>query len=139
MPAKKKSKAFYRKQGKRSRDKGKRYERDCAKALLPVFPECRRLFGQARKGHDAPDIGNTPFWIECGYGATTVIRTKLMQGMRDTSLCEDPRYKNKMVLAMTCTAKGEHIVSMERSQFLQLLEAVEAAWVILEKPLRSLK
>jgi hypothetical protein len=133
----KKTKQHYQKQGKRSRDKGKRYERDCAKALLRLYPECRRLFGQARKGHDAPDLGNTPFWVECGYGSTTVVRAKLLQGLKDTALCEDPRYRNKPVLAMTCTQKGEHIVSMERSQFIELLEKMNEMeaqlWELIER------
>lgn len=103
------------------------------KALRAVYPNCRRLFGQARKGCDAPDVGGTPFWVECGYGSTTVIRSKLLQGLRDTADCEDPRYMNKPVIAMTCTSKGEHIVSMRRDQFIELIKSVEAAWKIIEE------
>lgn len=133
MASKKKSKKHYQKQGKKNREKGKRYERNCAKALKEVFPNARRLFGQARKGCDAPDIGGTPYWIECGAGGTTMIQDKLRQGLRDTTACEDPRYTKKIPIAMTRTSRDEHIVSMYRDDFITLMKRLEAAWEILER------
>lgn len=118
--------------GRSSRNRGKDYERNCAKALLEVYPLARRLYGQSRKGSDAPDVGGTPFWIECGTGSTQAIRKKLLQGLHDTATSEDPRWKDKPVLTMIRTKSDEHLVTMERGQFIKLLGQLEAAWKILE-------
>ena len=119
--------------GRSNRSRGKAYERDVARALLDVYPLARRLYGQSRKGADAPDVGGTPFWIECGTGGTIAIRKKLAQALRDAATSEDPRWANKMSLVFTRSANGEHIVSMQRAQFIDLLKQIEAAWKILEE------
>ncbi len=125
-------KAELRRRGRSSRNRGKDYERNCAKALQAVYPTAARLFGQARRGSDAPDVGNTPFWIECGTGSTQAIRAKLNQGLRDSATSENLRYVNKPVLAMIRTANGEHIVAMKRSEFIDLLAKIELAMTIIE-------
>lgn len=113
--------------GRRNRRKGKSYERDVANALKPIYPDARRLYGQSRKGHDAPDVGGTPFWIEAGSGTTIEVHNKLQQGLRDTALCRDKNYMNAPVLACVKHVKrGLDMVTMERSQFLELLAELES-------------
>ena len=65
--------------GRRNRKKGVEFERSVANAFKPVFPKARRLFGQSREGDEVPDVGGTPFWIECAKGSTNAIHEKLDQ------------------------------------------------------------
>lgn len=132
MARKKVSKKELQKRGRSSRNRGKDYERNCANCLKEVYPKAARLYGQSRKGSDAPDVGGTPFWVECGTGSTIAIRNKLKQALRDSSESEDTRYAGKPALVFVRTANNEHIVSMERSQFMQLLSVVEKAFEIVE-------
>ena len=51
--------------GRSQREKGKRWEREVAEMMRPIFPEAHRGW-QARAGSDAPDVVKCgPFWPEC--------------------------------------------------------------------------
>lgn len=112
--------------GRTNRRKGKTYERETANALKAVWPAARRLYGQSRKGADAPDVGGTPFWVECGAGGTIAIRDKVLQALRDSAASEDPRYAGRLCVVFTRTVKNEHLVTMTRDHFLQLMSGLVA-------------
>jgi hypothetical protein len=133
MAVKKATKAELSRRGRSNRNRGKCFERDVANALKEVYPLARRLYGQSRKGADAPDVGGTPFWVECGTGGTVAIREKLAQALRDSAASEDPRWTNKPAAVFTRSRDGERIVSMRQDQFINLLKQIESAWKILEE------
>lgn len=64
-----------------SRTKGKVYEQEIARVLRVVYPGARRSYGQARRGHDEPDVVGTPWWVECCHGKAPNIRAKYMQAI----------------------------------------------------------
>jgi hypothetical protein len=67
MTGKRKLRTKAAKTGRRSRDKGGRYEREIAEALRPLFPRAVRGVGQARASGEIPDVKGTPFWTECKH------------------------------------------------------------------------
>ena len=68
--------------GRRSRNKGKRWEQDVARMMREIFPksdEIRRGW-QSREGDDEPDVVGIPeFWIECKRQKRTNFRAALRQ------------------------------------------------------------
>jgi Holliday junction resolvase len=56
-----------------SKQKGNRWERECAKFLQRWWPEARRqTYDQSRRGNEQPDVMGTPFWVECkAYNGAT--------------------------------------------------------------------
>lgn len=64
--------------GRKSRTKGKVFERTVATMLREAGVECKRGW-QARSGSDACDIEGTPWWIECGTGRAVDPLAKLEQ------------------------------------------------------------
>lgn len=73
--------------GKRSRDKGKRGEREAAKALSDLTGiSWRRAVGQSASGSDAPDVERADdvslLWIEVKRGKQPAIRPALRQAIR---------------------------------------------------------
>lgn len=69
--------------GRRSRQKGKRGEREACEALLDVLPGLQRQFGQSRKANEACDIDgpNNPFWIEVKRQKVPNIRAAYQQAI----------------------------------------------------------
>ena len=53
--------------GRRSRTKGKVWEREVANLLKEFWPDARRGW-QSRAGDDEADVEDTPFWVECKIG-----------------------------------------------------------------------
>lgn len=113
--------------GHKAREVGIRYEREVALALRPLYGGARRLFGQARDGDEAPDVGGTPFWVEVGKGSTVQIHQKLRQGLSDSSTSPSREYGGLPVLVFAKSKLVDlHMVAMERSQFLALLQELES-------------
>lgn len=58
--------------GLRSRNAGKRFERECAKLLQPYYPVIRMAQVAQDRATPVPDIDcpTCPWWIECGYTST---------------------------------------------------------------------
>lgn len=57
----------HKKIGRRSKRKGKTYERFVAESFRPLYPKAIRGIGQARAAGEVPDVKGTPFWIECKH------------------------------------------------------------------------
>ncbi len=111
--------------GKKNRADGKRFEQETARALRRVFPDAKRLFGQSRDGNEVPDLGGTPFWIECGRGSTVSIQKKIQQGMRDSANSPSVEYEFAPVVVVVRNPKTKITsVTMELEEFIDLLEQV---------------
>lgn len=78
------------KRGRRSRTKGKVWERAVAAMLRPIFGDDEVKRGwQSRAGNEQCDVEGTPFWIECKCGTTVDMRAAMRQAMRDAD-CRPP-------------------------------------------------
>jgi len=109
--------------GRRSREKGTTFERKVAQALRRIWPEAKRLFGQAREGNEVPDIGGTQFWIECAKGSTRAIHDKLRQGLKDSASSPSQEYRGAPVVVVSHHGGvGETMVTMRLEDFLELFE-----------------
>ena len=70
--------------GKRSRNKGKRGEREACDVMRPLFPDVRRRAMQSRGGSEGADLDGTPGWhVEVGVGARVSPLEKLRQAVED--------------------------------------------------------
>ncbi|KKN25513.1 hypothetical protein LCGC14_0884010 [marine sediment metagenome] len=108
--------------GKKNRSDGKRFEQETARALRRVFPDAKRLFGQSRDGNEVPDLGGTPYWIECGRGSTISIQTKLKQGTRDSANSPSVEYAFAPVVVVVRNPKTKVTsVTMTLEEFIDLL------------------
>jgi hypothetical protein len=76
--------------GRKSKTKGKVFERTIATMLREAGIPCKRGW-QARDGADAADIEGTPWRIECGCGSSVNRLGKLAQCERDARDAGDPR------------------------------------------------
>jgi len=101
--------------------KGKSFEREVANLFKTVYPEARRSFGQARSGAESPDVVGTPFWIECGKGSTIKIHEKLAQGLHDTAICPVEGWRNRRVLAVTKSVRGQLMITTTAEVLLPIL------------------
>lgn len=98
--------------GRLSRNKGKRFEQLIARLLRPFWGTWRGA-RQSRRGDDAADVENSPFWIECSHGAAPSIPGKWRQATRATD--------GRPVLVVTRRNRGPILVTMEIQQFQRLL------------------
>ncbi len=76
--------------GRRSKAKGKEFERTVATMLRRCGVDCRRGW-QARSGSDACDVEGTDWWIECGTGRAVNPVAKLEQAEGAALAAGDPR------------------------------------------------
>lgn len=107
--------------GRRNRQKGVDFERKIANALKAAFPKAKRLFGQSREGDEVPDVGGTPFWIECAKGSTNAIHDKLRQGLAASASSPSAEYAHAPVLVVSQHGgTGETMVTMRLIDFVDL-------------------
>ena len=98
-----------------SKQKGNRWERECAKFLQRWWPEARRqTYDQSRKGNEQPDVMGTPFWVECkAYKKVTQgLVTKWIEKMKSDNTQDLP-----MILFIRDTAKRETTICLIRKPF----------------------
>lgn len=108
--------------GRRNRAKGVEFERRVANAFKALYPKARRLFGQSREGDEVPDVGGTPFWIECAKGSTNAIHEKLVQGLAASSTSPSEEYAKRPVVVVSHHAgRQQTMVTMRLDDFLALL------------------
>jgi len=70
--------------GRKSRNKGKRWEQDVARTMREIFGDQVRRGWQSREGSDAPDVDGVPrFWIECKRQIRTNIKAALLQAKNE--------------------------------------------------------
>lgn len=103
--------------GKRSRDKGKRGEREVAALFAAATPGdgVARGLGQARAGAEAPDVTSSAFWIEVKRQKKPNIRAALAQAVADCG----PR--PLWPVAVTRDDRGSWRVTLELTDFLDLV------------------
>jgi len=76
----KRSPAELSRTGKRSRRKGKVFEREVAAEYRAIYGESIKRGWQAREGHDAPDVENVPdLWVEAKHHQRVNYRAALEQ------------------------------------------------------------
>lgn len=70
--------------GRRSKRKGKTWERELAAMLRPVFGERVARGFQTRSGRDGCDVEGTPYWLEAKHGKLVNVRAALRQALEAT-------------------------------------------------------
>ena len=118
--------------GKWSRGSGQRHERKIANLMKPLFPDAKRGL-QSRGGTaEAPDVTNTPFFIECKHRASPNILAALNQA--DLARYEVTEKGTKQVdfrppVAITnrknCKYNHGDVVTMRFADWLELVERAE--------------
>tara|TARA_Y100001963_G_scaffold93365_4_gene128518 strand:- start:3472 stop:3819 length:348 start_codon:yes stop_codon:yes gene_type:complete len=113
--------------GRRSRTKGKAWEREVAQLLRRFWVDARRGF-QSRAGDDEADVEDTPFWVECKVGQ----RPNVFKAFDQAELASDGR---PVLIAIKRNAPNSHqdpscFMAMRIENFLDLLEAAvgEGGW-----------
>lgn len=107
--------------GKKNRKTGTDFERKIAVKLREVWPGARREFGQAREGNEVPDLGGTPYWIECSKGATRNIHEKLSQAIVAAQTTPSTVYKDLSPVVISYHAnRGLTMVTMTLDDWLQI-------------------
>jgi hypothetical protein len=109
---------------RRAQQKGTTFEREVANAFKPLFPKAQRMFGQSREGNEMPDVGGTPFWIECAKGSTNAIHDKLRQGLEASSTSEGPSRGKPVVVVSHHGGTTETMATMRLADFLEVLDAL---------------
>lgn len=97
--------------GRRSRTKGRVFERLVAKLLRAVWPEAKRGF-QSRSGREAPDVDGTDLWIETKHGARVNIRAAMRQALAATD--------GRPVVVVSREDRGEVLVTMRFEDWLRV-------------------
>jgi hypothetical protein len=95
--------------GRRSRTKGRVFERLVAKMLRAVWPEAKRGF-QSRSGRDAPDVDGCPLWVETKHGARVNVRAAMRQALASTD--------GRPVVVVSREDRGEVLVTMRFEEWL---------------------
>lgn len=112
--------------GRKNRETGVKFERAIAKKLRVLWPGARREHGQARDGNEVPDVGGTPFWVECSDGATRQIYAKLCQAIEDAKTTPNMIYQGKTPLVISHhKARGLTMVTMTLDDWVRLLREIE--------------
>lgn len=114
---------------KKSRDKGKRGEREACEVLRPIFPDVKRTAMQSRGGGEQPDLANTPgWWVEVGIGQANPA-TKWEQASADSRhdpLCYAVGHTAECPLhdpiALTRRDRGAWLVTMSLADFRRLID-----------------
>lgn len=95
--------------GRRSRTKGRVFERAVAKLLRAIWPDAKRGF-QSRSGRDAPDVDGTPFHFECKHGARVNVRAAMRQALAATD--------GRPVVVVSREDRGDILVTMRMADWL---------------------
>lgn len=107
--------------GKKSRDKGARFELFLEKALKVCFPDARRMGGSQARDPKYADVEGTPFRIEAKHWAKLTyknLRDALEQAESNGQEFGDDR----IPIAITKIDGTKPIVSMTLRRFLQMIE-----------------
>ena len=103
--------------GKRSRNKGHNWERECATLLKPIFPSAKRKLEyqvEEAKGYDLENTG--PFLIQCKRGKKYCSISKI-----DEPQCEE----NQMPMLITKGDRLKPVVAMYLEDFIHWTTKVQ--------------
>lgn len=104
--------------GKRSRTKGKTWERAVAALLRPVFgAEVARGF-QSRSGRDGCDVEGTAYWVEAKHGKLVNVRAAIRQALAATD--------GRPVVVVSKDDRSTPLVTMQLSDWLELARRAHA-------------
>lgn len=116
--------------GAKSRNKGKRGEREACEVMRPIWPNVRRRAMQARGGSEGADLDNTPgYHVEVGCGNVNP-RAKWEQAQQDLGAIYEAGWPNPDVMgatpiALTRKDRGEWLVTMSAEHFRELAEKAD--------------
>ena len=115
---------------KKSRDKGKRHEREIAALFKLVFLEARRGLSQSSGPREA-DVEGTPFRIECKHHAVfpNPVRA-LEQADEDGKAYGD----NRIPIAVVRQDRSRNTVTLYLTDFLHIMETLKAYLVTSFEP-----
>ena len=109
--------------GLKSRNKGKRGEREACELLRPLFPDVRRRAMQARGGGEGADLDNTPgCHVEVGIGNVNP-RAKWEQAIADEHAARSRGDFAKEPIALTRRDNGTWLVTMSAEAWMRLVAA----------------
>lgn len=97
--------------GRRSREKGRVFERLVAKLLRAVWPDAKRGF-QSRSGKDGCDVEHTPYWLELKCGQRVNVRAAMRQALAATD--------GRPVVVVSREDRGEILVTMKFEDWREL-------------------
>ena len=111
--------------GLRSRNKGKRGEREACEALESIFPGIQRTYGQSR-GAEVPDIDspNCPYWIEVKNEKSPNPARAWLQAQADADDFDSP----KVPIAVTKGTRRPWLVTMHVNEFIRLFKLATRLW-----------
>lgn len=104
--------------GLRSRNKGKRGEREACEAIAEAIPGLERQFAQSRCGADAPDIDgpNNPYWIEVKAQRSPNPASAWEQAKE----CVDDADVDRIPMALTKGDRRPWLVTITAKEFVRL-------------------
>lgn len=108
--------------GRRSRTKGKVWERLVANMLKPIFGDSAKRGFQSRSGRDGCDVEGTPYWLECKHGALVNLRAALKQALEASD--------GRPVVVCAKDDRSAPLAVMRLSDWLDLVHAAHAAGVV---------
>jgi hypothetical protein len=128
--APKPSKRSRSKIGRRSRAKGKEYERELAEAFRAVFPNARRTLSQSRDSGEAPDIEVPGYWVEGKHHTRVSIRRAYEQAIDElerfyAGVGSDGH--PRVPIAVTKDNGKESLVTLSLVHFLDMLLELKTA------------
>lgn len=107
--------------GKRSRDKGGRFELFLEHALKVCFPDARKMGGSQARDPKFCDVEGTPFRIEAKHWARLTYKNVL--DALDQAAENAIRFRDERIpIAITKVDRTEPVVHMTLRHFLQLVE-----------------
>ena len=107
--------------GRKSRQKGKRGEREACDVLRDTFPDVKRTAMQSRGGGEQPDLASTStWWVEVGVGNVNP-RAKWEQAKLDC-YGNEPIGNQQTPIALTKRDRGEWLVTLHVEDFKRLLK-----------------
>lgn len=107
--------------GRRSRTKGKVWERAVAALLRPIFGDQAKRGFQSRSGRDGCDVEGTPYWVECKHGQFVNLRAALKQALEASD--------GRPVVVAAKDDRSAPLAVMRLSDWLELVHAAHAAGV----------
>jgi hypothetical protein len=104
--------------GRRSRRKGKTWERELAALLRPLFGEHVKRGLQSRCGRDGCDVEGTPFWLEAKHGKLVNVRAALRQALEATD--------GRPAVVVAKDDRSAPLVVMRLGDWLELVRVIQA-------------
>lgn len=109
--------------GLMQRQKGKSFERACAKAFRAVYPNVKRTLTQQRDSGEAPDIDAPGLWVEAKHHRRVNIQKAFEQAVDEVG-----RAKSTSVpVAVTKDNGKDPLATLRLEDFLSILRELKEA------------